>query len=619
MYHLQLTMFKYAPSFLMHLKSLQRPAKIGVMVAIAITPLYTQHRFSNLNPNAPSLDLRDVYGESAFEFESERNACWAHSVVSAYESNYMLQTHFPGWVMNLSESEVLCCVGNPTDGFFHEVAFQRFKDQSHSFRDEGSDLNCRGSYCNCEGAQDWLVENTNTVSSMFIPSIQEIKESICNYGAVAVSVKPDDAFLSIRQHEAPQKLTPGTGHAVVIVGWDDGKKAWLIKNSSGSAIWGNRGYAWIEYGTIGLFAAWVEAKDNRQYLKKTNGSLVACIRNFGNDPDELALFGSNLDCDVWTGYWKSGYSWKTNAVAVPDAEISIESNFTVAWRSGKYYFFWISNDGSVNVAERNENVWDWAKTTEFSQIAPPRSASVSGSIAAISRKEGHIDVFWLDPGGRLITTNLEKSATAWKEPSPVPVATRGTSNGVIAVTSRSYGKMDLFWTTSDNKIRAVYFDENGRNNKWKDEMVLPAGDLPLRQKNSLSAVVSKNGKIHLSFIAREGVIAQLTWNGARWQLQKFSNARVGNNSNIATTIGQDDGVVRVFAVNEEGAVFTLSDENGRSALTIISAAGNGESARGVSAVARANGIIDVFWTNSQGEVLACWKPQGKNWALPYKI
>ncbi|MBV6441784.1 MAG: hypothetical protein DYG98_15540 [Haliscomenobacteraceae bacterium CHB4] len=613
-------MVKYASIFV-HYWSLQIPLKIGAIAAMTCTSLYGQPYLNGLDPDALSLDLRDIYGESSFEFESEPNSCWAHAVVAAYESNYMLLTHYPGWVLNLSESGVLCCVGNPTDGFFHEVALQKFKDRSHGFKDEGSDIICGGNMCNCEGAQEWLVNNTNTVSLMFIPPVRNIKEAICTHGAIAVSVKPDNSFLSIKQHEAPQKLTPGTGHAVVIMGWDDGKRAWLIRNSSGSATWGNRGYAWIEYGTIGLFAAWVEAKDNRNYLQRANGSLVACVRNYGEDPDELALFGSNLDCNVWSGYWKSGFCWKSNAVAVPDAEVSMESNIAAVWRNGKYYFFWISGNGAVNVAERNENVSDWSGSSGFSQIAPPRSASLSGSIAAISRKEGHIDVFWLDPEGRLYTASLENNAPDWTEPSRLPVVVRGIPNGSIALTTRSPATMDVFWTTSDGNIRAVYFDENGRTNKkWKDEMVLPAGNLPLRQKNSLSAVVSKNGKIHLSFITKEGVIAQLTWRGARWEVKKFVNARVGNNGNIASVIGQDDGVVRVFGVNEEGAVFTLSDENGRStAPTIISAGQPADPARGISAVARANGIIDVFWTNSRGELFACWKPQGKDWALPYKI
>ena len=52
------------------------------------------------------------------------------------------------------------------------------------------------------------------------------------------------------------------GHAIVIVGWDDNKRAWRIKNSWGTG-WGEGGYAWIKYGAnlIGHDTAWMQAAD----------------------------------------------------------------------------------------------------------------------------------------------------------------------------------------------------------------------------------------------------------------------------------------------------------------------------------------------------------------------
>ena len=56
-------------------------------------------------------------------------------------------------------------------------------------------------------------------------------------------------------------------HAVTLIGWDDSKSAWLIKNSWGTG-WGDtcgfgteRGYMWISYTSdnIGYAAAWVQA------------------------------------------------------------------------------------------------------------------------------------------------------------------------------------------------------------------------------------------------------------------------------------------------------------------------------------------------------------------------
>ena len=41
------------------------------------------------------------------------------------------------------------------------------------------------------------------------------------------------------------------GHAIALVGWDDSKQAWLVRNSWGAA-WNGNGYIWMRYGTAGL-------------------------------------------------------------------------------------------------------------------------------------------------------------------------------------------------------------------------------------------------------------------------------------------------------------------------------------------------------------------------------
>jgi C1A family cysteine protease len=50
-------------------------------------------------------------------------------------------------------------------------------------------------------------------------------------------------------------------HAVELVGWDEGKQAWLIKNSWGSQL-GSSGFMWVHYGSssLGDGAAWVEVQ-----------------------------------------------------------------------------------------------------------------------------------------------------------------------------------------------------------------------------------------------------------------------------------------------------------------------------------------------------------------------
>jgi hypothetical protein len=48
-------------------------------------------------------------------------------------------------------------------------------------------------------------------------------------------------------YKVPSNPGPGDGHCVLIVGYDDAKKAWLIRNSWGEG-WGTGGYGWFGYG-----------------------------------------------------------------------------------------------------------------------------------------------------------------------------------------------------------------------------------------------------------------------------------------------------------------------------------------------------------------------------------
>src|SRR5262249_19976869 len=52
-----------------------------------------------------------------------------------------------------------------------------------------------------------------------------------------------------------------TDHALLLVGWDDGRRAWKVKNSWGTD-WGIEGFAWVGYGSFGIGdqAAWIEAR-----------------------------------------------------------------------------------------------------------------------------------------------------------------------------------------------------------------------------------------------------------------------------------------------------------------------------------------------------------------------
>jgi cathepsin L len=96
------------------------------------------------------------------------------------------------------------------------------------------------------------------------PTLPVLKQALLAHGPLAVGIQSTKAF---EGHHGPgvfrEKVNlPGPdvmNHFVLLLGWDDRKGAWLIKNSWGTD-WGSNGYAWVAYdgNNLGASAAWVE-------------------------------------------------------------------------------------------------------------------------------------------------------------------------------------------------------------------------------------------------------------------------------------------------------------------------------------------------------------------------
>ena len=76
-----------------------------------------------------------------------------------------------------------------------------------------------------------------------------IKEAIMKYGSVMSSIYMNqDNYYNGKTVYAytPNGEPHPTNHAVNIIGWDNSKESWLVKNSWG-ATWGNEGTFWVSY------------------------------------------------------------------------------------------------------------------------------------------------------------------------------------------------------------------------------------------------------------------------------------------------------------------------------------------------------------------------------------
>lgn len=99
---------------------------------------------------------------------------------------------------------------------------------------------------------DWQILSDETV-----PSISTLKSAILKYGPILSAM--DDSCLP-RNYKSGSVINKKSdtwyGHSVLIVGWEDKYRSWIIKNSWGED-WGDDGFGYVTYGTgqIGVFSS----------------------------------------------------------------------------------------------------------------------------------------------------------------------------------------------------------------------------------------------------------------------------------------------------------------------------------------------------------------------------
>jgi cathepsin L len=248
-------------------------------------------------------------------------SCWAFGTVAAYESNYLKINGGSANALNLSEQQILSCSGGgDCTGGMSNLVYQWWVDGNNSVVTEGtypytsSATACQPKPATNYKAEAWgLADPAATYAG--IASVAKIKEAICKYGSVASSVMVDGLFQNyvagVFFGFASNYGSPSSNHVVQIIGWDDAKGAWLIKNSWGTD-WGMDGLMWIKYNAnnIGRRAVWVKAKAqlvlvNPGVIQVNPGVLTALTDNWVNaDPNTSSLTKINfLDAGANLNTW----------------------------------------------------------------------------------------------------------------------------------------------------------------------------------------------------------------------------------------------------------------------------------------------------------------------------
>jgi C1A family cysteine protease len=224
------------------------------------------------NPSMSAFNWRDhkAPGVTIIKNQTSCGSCWAFTAAAVVESNYMIRRNL---TIDIAEQHILDCsesrgkkAGSCNGGWYgpvfdYLIAKNTVDEVSVPYKNKDG-------ACSAMGREKYKIAAWGYVRrDAGIPTTAEMKEALCKYGPLASTVKVTDAFQAysrgIFDEHASVSGPRDINHAIVIVGWDDTKQAYLVKNSWGTN-WGDKGYIWVEYGcnNIGYGSAWVVVDRN---------------------------------------------------------------------------------------------------------------------------------------------------------------------------------------------------------------------------------------------------------------------------------------------------------------------------------------------------------------------
>ena len=220
-----------------------------------------------------SFDWRDLGKVTPVKNQNPCGSCWDFAAMAAYESAYLIRNNV---TIDTSEQHVLDCAGAGTcaGGWYGPVWDWM---QTHGVANESAlpytatDHVCPSGVSGSYKDVAWGFVTTGSS----VPSVNQIKQALCDHGPLAVAMMATPLFIGYTGGVYNEPGVSGINHAVTIVGWDDSKSAWLVKNSWGTG-WGLSGYFWIHYGSnnIGYAAAWVQAPSNKYVINPNIYKLI---------------------------------------------------------------------------------------------------------------------------------------------------------------------------------------------------------------------------------------------------------------------------------------------------------------------------------------------------------
>lgn len=476
-------------------------------------------------------------------------SCWAFATVGVMEGLIKMRSDT---TTDLSEQFLVSCNREnwSCDGgwFAHDYHKDKLaKEQNFpgAVVEQDMPYTATNSACFHVSSHPYTLSNWSYISRDSVPSVDEIKQAIYRYGPVAAAVCAGDAFQSYRGgiFDVDERATcpNDVNHAIVLVGWDDSQRVWILRNSWGTG-WGENGYMRIRWGisNVGYGANYAEFRSSCTY------SVSPQSINVGSEGGTVTLsISTGSSCS-----WSSGAnaSWiritsNPNGIGNGQIQIAIDRNGGSA------------RSGTLTVAGQTVTV-NQSGSSACTYSVSPSSLSLSASSG-----EGTITV----------TT---QSGCNWSASSP---------EGWIQIVSGATG-------SGSGTVRYRVSQNTGPT---RSTTLIVAGErIPVTQNAPSSCTYSLNSLSNtFSSSGGTGTIGVITQSGCSWRAS--SGASWVNIVSGASGTGSGTVTYRVDSYSgtlTRTATITIEDQTFTVRQNGVSPAGDIELSNGVSV----NGSISGY-------------------------
>jgi C1A family cysteine protease len=217
---------------------------------------------AHCSATARSFDWREVNGVTPVKNQSRCGSCWVFGAHGAFEASWLIVN---GETIDTSEQNTLDCSGGGScNGGYFKSAFGYLVSKGTANEANYRYTHVKGQ-CNASVNRPYKAVMWGYVGAgSSRKDVDKIKQALCRWGPLAVLVRATDAFQAYTGGIFDEFASGTHNHVVTLIGWDDNKQSWLIKNSWGMR-WGEEGYMWIAYSCnqIGSGAAWVYPQPKR--------------------------------------------------------------------------------------------------------------------------------------------------------------------------------------------------------------------------------------------------------------------------------------------------------------------------------------------------------------------